>query len=96
MNISGPGSIQNGFSIERLQQATKKMETVSTPKTMAPVDQVEISELGKMMSQSPESSDIREARLAQIKAEIDAGTYDTPEKLEVALMKMIGQLDLEG
>ena len=96
MSISGPGSIQSGFSFDRVKPTTRPTEPGSTPKTMAPVDEVEISDLGRLMNQSPENSEVREARLAQIKAEIDAGTYETPEKLEAALMKMIGRLDLEG
>ncbi|MEZ6047967.1 MAG: flagellar biosynthesis anti-sigma factor FlgM [Planctomycetaceae bacterium] len=96
MSITGPGSVQGGFSFERVKPVARPVENTSTQKTMAPVDQVEISDLGKLMNQSPENSEIREARLAQIKAEIDAGTYETPEKLEAALMKMIGRLDLEG
>ncbi|QDU81359.1 hypothetical protein Pla110_31000 [Polystyrenella longa] len=96
MSISGPGSVQSGFSFERAKATTRPAETSSTPKTMAPVDQVEISDLGKLMNQSPDNSDVREARLAQIKADIDAGTYDTPEKMEAALMKMMGQIDIEG
>jgi hypothetical protein len=34
-------------------------------------------------------------RLAEIKAAIEAGTYETPEKLELALNRMVEQLKLD-
>jgi len=92
MDVTGPGSIQGGFSFQRVKSAAKPASTESVSKTMAPVDQLDISEAGKLMSGPQDMSDITAERLAQIKAEIDAGTYDTPEKLETALMRMLNQI----
>ena len=38
------------------------------------------------------NSDMRAERLAQIKAAIDDGTYDTDEKLDAALSRMLDQI----
>jgi negative regulator of flagellin synthesis FlgM len=35
--------------------------------------------------------DIREDRVAQIRAEIARGTYETPEKLDVALSRLLDE-----
>jgi hypothetical protein len=35
---------------------------------------------------------VREARLAEIQAQIAAGTYETPEKLEAAVLRMLSDL----
>jgi anti-sigma28 factor (negative regulator of flagellin synthesis) len=48
-----------------------------------------------MLDELNQSSEVRSERLAQIKSAIDAGTYDTPEKLEAALSKMLGQVESE-
>jgi len=60
-----------------------------------PKDEVEISEVGKMLDDASRTSGIREQRLAEIKAAIEAGTYETPEKLELALNRMIEQLKMD-
>lgn len=44
---------------------------------------------------SGESCDARELRLAKIKAQIDAGEYDTPDKLEEALGRLFEEIALE-
>lgn len=95
MDVTGPGSVQGGFSFQRAKQISQPTQTESVSKTMAPVDQLEISEAGKLMSESQDLSAVKAERLAQIKAEIDAGTYDTPEKMETALLRMLNQISLE-
>jgi negative regulator of flagellin synthesis FlgM len=61
----------------------------------SPKDEVEISAVGKMLDDASRTPGIREQRLAEIKAAIEAGTYETPEKLELALSRMVEQLKLE-
>jgi negative regulator of flagellin synthesis FlgM len=63
---------------------------------VSPKDEVEISAVGKMLDDASRTPGIREQRLAEIKAAIEAGTYDTPEKLELALARMVEQLKLDG
>jgi anti-sigma28 factor (negative regulator of flagellin synthesis) len=60
-----------------------------------PRDEVEISSVGKLLDDASRTPGIREQRLAQIKSAIEAGTYETPEKLELALNRMIEDLKLE-
>jgi hypothetical protein len=43
-------------------------------------------------SNSPGANDLRAQRLAQIKAAIDADTYETPDKLEAALNLLFGEI----
>lgn len=41
-----------------------------------------------------EGAPIRQELVSRVRQEIAAGTYDTPEKFELALDKMLGELDL--
>ena len=41
-------------------------------------------------------SENRQARLAEIRREIEAGTYETPEKLEAAVEKLLERLVASG
>jgi negative regulator of flagellin synthesis FlgM len=61
----------------------------------SPKDEVEISAVGKMLDDASRTPGVREQRLAEIKAAIEAGTYETPEKLELALNRMVEQLKLD-
>ncbi len=60
-----------------------------------PKDEVEISAAGKMLDDASRTPGVREQRLAEIKAAIEAGTYETPEKLELALQRMVEQLKMD-
>ncbi len=54
-----------------------------------PKDELDISPLAKKLA---EAGDLRQARLAQIKAAIEAGEYETPEKLEAAVDRLLDKL----
>lgn len=57
-------------------------------------DSVELSALvRRLASQDPE---IRHDLVARVRAEIAAGTYDTPEKLERAADELVRDLDLQA
>lgn len=43
-------------------------------------------------SMSDPQPETRQERLARIRAEIDSGVYETPEKLEIAISRMMGVL----
>jgi flagellar biosynthesis anti-sigma factor FlgM len=64
-------------------------------KPVSPNDELEISAAGKMLDQLSQTPDIRQERIARIKAAIENGTYDTDAKLEAALSKMFDSLGIE-
>ncbi|MGE5191400.1 MAG: flagellar biosynthesis anti-sigma factor FlgM [Deltaproteobacteria bacterium] len=90
-----------GLSSASPLSPVNRPETTSGPeKSQAvgpttPKDEVEISAVGKMLDDASRTPGIREQRLAEIKAAIEAGTYETPEKLELALNRMIEQLKMD-
>ena len=80
MEVNGPGPVQSAFPIKQVQPTTD-IEKTAQPGPVTPRDEVEISPAGKMLDELSQSSEVRAERLAQIKASIEAGTYETPEKL---------------
>jgi negative regulator of flagellin synthesis FlgM len=76
-------------------QSTPGLEKAQPAGPTSPKDEVEISAVGKMLDDASRTPGIREQRLAEIKAAIEAGTYETPEKLELALNRMVEQLKLD-
>lgn len=91
LHLTGIASMEvNGIGpIQRPQQTggTRPSQNVSQPanKPIQTEDQVEISSIGQKLSQVEGSSEVREARIAQIRAAIEAGEYETLDKLEASL-----------
>ncbi len=56
------------------------------------LDRVEISDLARMMGKIGQLPAIRHEMVAQVKAQIDAGTYDSPQKLDIAVDRLIDDL----
>ena len=56
------------------------------------VDQLEISHEADLVSRARESSDIRADRVAEIRAAIADGTYETPEKLDIAVGRLLDEI----
>ncbi|MEE2827453.1 MAG: flagellar biosynthesis anti-sigma factor FlgM [Planctomycetota bacterium] len=54
----------------------------------APVDQLDISAEAQMLSQT---GDIRSDRVADLRAQIATGQYETPEKIDAAVERMLDE-----
>ena len=93
MEVNGPGSLFNAFPV-RPTGSVPNVEKPAGAKSNGPNDDVEISAVGKMFNRLSQSPKVRAERLTRIKAEIDAGIYETPEKLEAALLKMMNEIGL--
>ena len=63
----------------------------STPSSYG-VDQLDISQEADLVAQVHNLPDIREDRVAQIKAQIAAGTYETEAKLDMALSNLLDEI----
>lgn len=100
MEVRGPGFITNASPIQGARPVTGPTAAANKPPLELPQDEVELSAAGQLMGKITEGTEAaqRTERLARIKAEIDAGTYDTDAKLEAAMLKMFDRhgIDLEA
>ena len=63
------------------------------PSDGAPIiDEVEISEAGRLVDQARAVPEIRQDRVDAIRAQIAEGTYETPEKLDVAVERLLDEI----
>ena len=58
----------------------------------AGVDQLDISPEADFVAQARELPDIREDRVAAIRAQIQSGTYETADKLDMALSRLLDEI----
>lgn len=54
-------------------------------------DQVELSDRAVLLSRLRELPPVRQGLIDQVRAAIERGEYDTPEKLDAAIEKMINE-----
>lgn len=57
-------------------------------------DQLDISREADMVSRARELPDVRAERVAEIRAQIQAGTYETADKLEVAVGRLLDEISI--
>jgi negative regulator of flagellin synthesis FlgM len=91
MEIFGAGGMQGPQPIyPRL--AAFGVDANQTVHAGAPRDHVEISPLGQMLDGINQLPEIRYERIEEIRQQIAAGSYETPERLEVALNRLFEEL----
>lgn len=92
MEVTGPGSVgeeESGRPAECLSSDTAP-ETIPGLELSGDEDNnAEVARVPKRVSDDPVQ---RSARLARIQAEIEAGTYESPEKLEIAVERLLREI----
>jgi negative regulator of flagellin synthesis FlgM len=61
------------------------------PSSLSEVDRLDISPAGELASRSLDGTN-RAERLAQIRAAIEAGTYETDDKLDAAVDRLLDEI----
>jgi negative regulator of flagellin synthesis FlgM len=90
MYIQGTSTIHQAQGINAPHRGT-----VASPQKGASTygtDQVDISPEAEFLSLAHSLPDIRQDRVAEIRAQIASGTYETDEKLNVALDRLLDEL----
>ena len=87
MQIRSTSNIQTSSAVNlQKQNSTSATQNANS----APVDSLEISAEAQMLSTSS-ATDIRADRVADLRAQIASGEYETPEKLEAAVSRMFDE-----
>lgn len=68
----------------------------STPATVKTQDHVEFSEAGQLLSKMSELPDIRTDKVQQVRQAILQGNYETPDKIDVVVDKILSQFGAES
>lgn len=88
MEIEKLGSAGDSLPVLPTQSAQTSSLESSAGATRAK-DQVEISEMGRLLDEISRLPDIREEKVAEIREAIASGIYETPEKLEIAVERLL-------
>lgn len=75
------------------KRSDRQPETIEAPETYSePLDQVEISAIGQMLSSLDGETGVRAEKVAQVRQQIADGTYLTEEKLSIAVSRLMEAL----
>lgn len=88
-NVSGIGS--NSPIQKIVQNPISKQLPVDPPKQQPAVDKLELSGVSHLLK-TLKSNDVRVDKVAEIRAQIEAGTYETDEKLDIAADRLLDDL----
>ena len=91
MQIYGPAHLHGPQSVNSPHNA-RHAQPSRTPPVSGTSDQLEISDAARLASQMSEIPEMRMDRVAQIKASIADGSYETDDKLNVALERLLDEI----
>ena len=91
MEIYGPAHVHGPQSIG--PPHTSRVAKTPAPSQPGQIqDELNISEVGRTVEQVNQLPDIRQDRVNEIRAQIAAGTYETEEKLQIALDRLLDEI----
>lgn len=100
MDVNSTGAANGVQQVPRQQPVNNTSPAARQTSVFQPVnDELEISDVGRMLSEIQEnegSGETRQEKLQRIKAEIADGTYDTDEKMDIAMMRLFNEIAHEG
>ncbi len=89
MQIYGPAQLHGAQSISAPHRVS------AAPQTASPSfgqDELQISDAGRLVDMANQLPDIRQDRVNAIRAQIAAGTYETENKMNTAIDRVINEL----
>ena len=91
MQVNGPLQVHGAQGINAPHFTQRTSASQATP-TAGAVDRLDISPAAQAASQAAESGGVRGELVNLIRGQIANGTYDTPEKMEVAMERLFDQM----
>lgn len=96
MEVNSLGPVSGGSPIRRTTQPTAASSpgspAVNEARPVSPTDELELSSVDPTANRVDIEGEFRAQRLAVIQEQIANGTYETPQKLSVAVDQMLDQL----
>ena len=91
MQIRGTSNIQSTSQVN-FSSKVQTVENQSVATQLDTTDHIDISSEAQMLAGMNDIADIRASRVADIRSQIELGQYETTEKLDAALDRMLDEL----
>ncbi len=90
MHVYGPAHLHGAQAINAPH--ISRLSEPAAPRSAAIEDELQISDAAQMMDRVHDMPDIRQDLVQRIRAEIASGGYETDEKLDVALGRLLDEI----
>jgi negative regulator of flagellin synthesis FlgM len=91
MHIYGPAHLHGAHPVN--SPHSSRAAKPAAPDPSAPIqDELELSDAARVVEKVRDVPDIRHDRVEEIRAQIEAGTYETDEKLEIAVGRLLDEI----
>lgn len=90
MQIYGPAQLHGPQAIS--SPHARPASPVQPGTAQSTQDELQISDAGRLVDLANQAPDIRQDRVDTIRAQIAAGTYETPDKLDTALSRFLNEV----
>ena len=91
MQIYGPSHVHAGQPVGPPHAA--RIARPAGPEGAGAIrDELEISDAARLVDQVSQAPDVRQERVAAIRDEIARGTYETTEKLDLAIERLLDEI----
>ena len=93
MQVNGPAHLHGAQAINPPHHAVRASRGSEVPaSSLAQVDQLDISREADLVSRVRELPAIRQDRVAEIRAQIESGVYESDDKLNGALERLLDEI----
>ena len=91
MHIYGPSQLHGSQPINA-PHGIRPSQPMTRPESAQITDEVDISEAAQFMEQIQQMPDIREDRVEAVRLQIAEGTYETSDRLNAAIERMLDEI----
>lgn len=91
MHIYGPAHLHGPQSVGA-PHASRPAKPTQPAHAGQIQDELEISDAARLVEQVHDLPEVRQGRIDQIRAQIAAGTYETDEKLDIAVGRLLDEI----
>ena len=91
MQINGPSQLHGAQQIAAPHMARSASPSAAAG-TSATSDEVTISDTARLVEMAQQAPEVRQDRIDQIRAQIANGTYETSDKLNTAVERLLDEI----
>ena len=91
MHIYGPAHLHGSQQIGP-PHSSRASQPAARPDSTPIKDELEISDAARLTEQARAAPEVRQDRVAAIRAKIAEGTYETQEKLDIAVERLLDEI----
>lgn len=92
MHIQGPSYVHGAHALGGPHRAARTVADQPAAGGRAIADEIQISDAGQFLSEVKQAPDIRADRVAEIQAQIASGAYETGDKLDLAVERLLDEI----